>query len=110
MQIPVNISDKELWIDLGQVFNLAEVWVNGQIAGTAWKPPFRVKIGNLVNEGNNIIEIKAVNLWVNRLIGDAQPGVENKITLTTRNFYRADSPLVPSGLTGPVRIISLTSN
>jgi len=56
-----------------------------------------VKIGNLVNEGNNIIEIKAVNLWVNRLIGDAQPGVENKITLTTRNFYRADSPLVPSG-------------
>jgi len=110
VQIPVNISDKELWIDLGQVFNLAEVWVNGQIAGTAWKPPFRVKIGNLVNEGNNIIEIKAVNLWVNRLIGDAQPGVENKITLTTRNFYRADSPLVPSGLTGPVRIISLTSN
>ena len=110
VQIPGNGAGRELWLDLGQVYNLAEVWVNGELAGTAWKPPFRVRIGDLVKEGNNQIEIKAVNLWVNRLIGDAQPGIENKITLTTRNFYRADSPLVPSGLKGPVRIISLTSN
>lgn len=110
IKIPGNISDKELWLDLGQVFNLAEVWINGKFAGTAWKPPYRVKISNIVKEGNNHMEIKAVNLWINRLIGDAQPDVKNKITLTTRNFYRADSPLVPSGLTGPVRLICLTKN
>lgn len=105
-----NADKKKLWLDLGQVHNLAEVWVNGKLAGTAWKPPYRVNISNLVSAGTNKIEIRSVNLWVNRLIGDAQPGVENKITLTTRNFYRADSPLVPSGLAGPVRIIHSFEN
>jgi hypothetical protein len=42
------------------------------------------------------------NLWVNRLIGDAQPGVTQKYTLTTQQFYQANSPLLPSGLLGPV--------
>jgi len=110
VQIPGDMAGKKLRIDLGHVDNLAEVWVNGELAGTAWKPPYSVEISKFVKEGANKIEIRSVNLWVNRLIGDAQPGVENKITLTTRNFYRADSPLLPSGLKGPVRIISLTSN
>ena len=42
------------------------------------------------------------NLWVNRLIGDQQPGVTKKYTYTAQQFYRADSPLLPSGLLGPV--------
>jgi len=98
----------DLFIDLGQVYNLAEVWVNGKLAGTAWKPPYRVDISAEVVAGNNLIEIRSVNLWVNRLIGDAQPGVteEDKITLTGRQFYRPNAPLVPSGLIGPVLIIS----
>jgi hypothetical protein len=45
------------------------------------------------------------NLWVNRLIGDAQPGVTSKITFTTIPFYKADAPLLPSGLIGPVRLL-----
>ena len=99
-------------IDLGQVYNIAEVWVNGTLAGTTWKPPYRVDITDLVTAGSNKIEIKSVNTWVNRLIGDAQQGVsdDEKITLTTRQFYRADSPLVPAGLLGPVEITSLTTN
>jgi len=48
------------------------------------------------------------NLWVNRLIGDAQPNVTNKITYTALPFYKADSPLLPSGLLGPVKVISIT--
>ncbi len=112
VEIPGNLIDKksQIWIDLGQVYNLAEVWVNGKLAGTTWKPPYRVDISNTVVAGANHIEIKSVNLWVNRLIGDAQPGVEEKVTLTTRQFYRADSPLVPSGLLGPVRILYLSEN
>jgi hypothetical protein len=110
VQVPVDMVGKQLWLDLGQVYNLAEVWVNGKLAGTTWKPPYRVDISSFVAAGTNKIEIRSVNLWVNRLIGDAQPGVENKITLTTRNFYRADSPLVPSGLIGPVQILKLSTN
>jgi len=98
---------EQLWIDLGQVSNLAEVWVNGKLAGTTWKPPYRVDISDFAVSGKNLIEIKAVNLWVNRLIGDAQPGVTEKITLTTRAFYKPDAPLKSSGLLGPVRIMNL---
>ena len=107
VEITYNIlqEGEQVWIDLGQVYNLAEVWVNGKLAGTAWKPPYSVNITDDVIAGINQIEIKAVNLWVNRLIGDAQPDVKEKITLTTRQFYRANSPLVPSGLLGPVKIL-----
>jgi len=101
------IDEGDVVIDLGQVYNLAEVWVNGKLAGTTWKPPYRVDITEFVTAGSNEIEIKSVNTWVNRLIGDAQPGVseDEKITLTTRQFYRADSELQPSGLLGPVKLI-----
>ena len=106
------IDKGDVVIDLGLVNNLAEVWVNGQLAGTTWKPPYRVDITDFVTAGSNEIEIKAVNTWVNRLVGDAQPGVsdDEKIALTTRQFYRADSPLVPAGLIGPVEIMSLATN
>jgi hypothetical protein len=118
------ISGTRLWLDLGEVRDLAEVWVNGTLAGVAWKPPYRVDITNLVTPGKNRIEIRAVNLWVNRLIGDVQPGVSRKITFTamdgkvpTQNLdasartfrqfrmpYGADAPLRSSGLMGPVRL------
>ena len=111
----VNVSQEtidqgDLIIDLGQVSSIAEVWVNGILVGTTWKPPYRVNISEDVIVGSNKIEIKSVNTWVNRLIGDAQPDVDEKVTLTTRQFYSADSPLVSAGLLGPVEIISLTIN
>lgn len=58
-----------------------------------------------VKTGDNIIEIKVTNLWVNRLIGDAQPDVKTKMTFTTMPFYRGQEPLLPSGLLGPVVVL-----
>ena len=55
--------------------------------------------------GVNQVRVKVTTLWVNRLIGDQQPGVSKKYTYTTQQFYAADSPLVPSGLIGPVQIV-----
>jgi hypothetical protein len=52
--------------------------------------------------------VKVTNLWVNRLIGDQQPGAKQKYTFTTQAFYRADAPLLPSGLLGPVRVVQVT--
>ena len=57
--------------------------------------------------GANALEIKVVNLWVNRLIGDKQPGVAKTYTYTAVEFYKADSPLLPSGLLGPVKILKV---
>ncbi len=97
----------ELWLDLGDVKNLAEVTVNGKPLGVIWKKPYRVEVTNALKPGANNVEIKVVNLWVNRLIGDLQPGVTNKISYTTQAFYRADSPLQPSGLLGPVKVVAV---
>ena len=112
VQIPGDVvnGNRHLWLDLGQVNNLAEVWVNGKLAGTAWKPPYRVDISKEVVAGTNHIQIKSVNPWVNRIIGDAQPGVKHKITIRTsfRQFYHANSPLVPAGLIGPVKVLGET--
>ena len=92
-------------IDLGEVKNIAEVFINGKNIGTAWKKPFKLKITEGLKVGDNTIEIKVTNLWVNRLIGDAQPDVKTKITFTTMPFYQANSPLLPSGLMSDVKIL-----
>jgi hypothetical protein len=98
-----------LWLDLGIVKNIAEVKLNGKELGTFWKAPFRVDVTGAIKSGANTLEVRVTNLWVNRLIGDAQPEVAKKYTYTTQPFYSADSPLLPSGLLGPVRLVRLTS-
>jgi hypothetical protein len=94
-----------LFLDLGDVKNLAEVSVNGQPLGILWKTPFRADVTSVLKAGANTLQIKVTNLWVNRLIGDQQPNAAKKYTYTAVEFYRADSPLLPSGLIGPVRIV-----
>jgi hypothetical protein len=91
-------------LDLGEVNELAEVSVNGKPVGAVWQAPYVLDIGPALAKGKNRIEVKVANRWVNRLIGDAQPGAE-KITYTAMPSYRADAPLRPSGLVGPVTLL-----
>ncbi len=94
----------KVWLDLGDVDNLAEVTVNGKPLGIAWKAPYRVDASGALKPGDNLVEVGVVNLWVNRLIGDAQPKAK-QYTFTVRNPYKATSALLPSGLLGPVRLV-----
>jgi hypothetical protein len=91
-------------LDLGEVGDVAEVRVNGQDAGIAWKSPFRLDVTELTRAGTNEIEVRVANLWVNRLIGDAQPNAE-KVGFILMPGYRPDAPLRRSGLIGPVQIL-----
>ena len=95
-----------LAIDLGEVGQMADVFINGEHVEFLWKAPYKVEWTGTLKSGVNTIEVKVVNTWPNRLIGDAQPGAE-KHTYTTMPFYRADSPLTPSGLMGPVKLEKL---
>ena len=97
-----------LSIDLGDVKNLAEVYLNGKSLGILWKPPYRADITDALKRGTNRLEIKVTNPWVNRIVGDRQPNVTTTYTFTSPKYYKAESPLVPSGLLGPVTIVRTT--
>lgn len=94
-----------LWLDLGSVRELAEVRVNGQSCGITWTPPFRVDITKAVTPGQNKLEVEVVNFWPNRIIGDAGLPKEQRLTRTNIRKLTMDTPLMPSGLLGPVRVL-----
>jgi hypothetical protein len=96
---------RHLALDLGDLREVAEVTLNGHPLGILWNPPFVLDITDAVQSGLNQLQVKVANLWVNRLIGDAQPDVKAKYTFTTIPTYEADAPLRASGLLGPVQIL-----
>jgi len=92
-------------LDLGEVGDMARVFLNGVDLGLAWKVPYRVDVSPALKKGLNKLEIRVTNTWVNRTIGDEQPGVVKRITYVPYKEYEADDPLLPSGLMGPVRLL-----
>lgn len=100
-------SRAKLWLDLGDVKNLAEITLNGKPLGIVWHAPYRVDVSGVLKSGANQITIKVTNSWVNRLIGDQQPNATAKYTFADVKPYKADSPLLPSGLLGPVHVYSV---
>jgi hypothetical protein len=127
ISIPESISGRKLYLDLGRVEVMAEVLLNGRSLGIVWKPPYRVDITPAAHTGDNDLEIRVVNLWPNRLIGDAQlpedaewegpslkrwpqwlldgkPSPTGRLTFTTWKHWNKDDPLLESGLLGPVTL------
>lgn len=106
-----------VFLDLGEVEEFAEVSVNGRPLGILWKPPYRVDVTEVLQQGNNSLEIKVTNPWLNRLIGDLDLPKSERYTFTSalesshtsEAEYKA-SPLSPSGLLGPVTVRSITGD
>ncbi len=96
-------GEEAVWLDLGNVGDVAEIRVNGRMAGTVWRAPYRLDISRFVRAGRNRLEIRVANLWVNRLIGDQQPDAE-RIAFASIGTFTANAPLRPSGLLGPVTL------
>ena len=95
-------------LDLGSVKEIAEVSVNGTSLGILWKRPFEADVTRALKPGANHLEIKVTNLWPNRMIGDQQPGNAKRYTFTDYKPYTKDSPLLESGLLGPVTLGTVT--
>jgi hypothetical protein len=95
-----------LVLDLGEVRELAQVRVNGKDLGILWKRPFTMDVSAAVKPGWNNLEVAVTNLWPNRLIGDERLPLEKRLTRTNITKYHLDSPLLPSGLLGPVALRS----
>ena len=133
--LPVSVNEgmkkpARLWLDLGKVCNMARVRLNGHDLGVLWCAPWRVEITDAVQKSGNNLEIEVANLWPNRLIGDefqppdAEYGKDGNLlrwpdwllkneprpskgryTFATWRHFTKDSPLLPSGLLGPVQIV-----
>lgn len=98
-------------LDLGKVGCMAEVIVNGRNLGVLWKAPYKVDITEALKPGTNDFEIRVINQWANRIIGDKQPDCQKKYTYSAfEHFYRPDSELLPAGLMGPVDILLVQEN
>ncbi|MHB8898717.1 MAG: glycosyl hydrolase, partial [Thermoguttaceae bacterium] len=104
-----DLENQRLFLDLGQVHEMARVRLNGGDLGVVWCAPWQVEVTGALREQGNHLEIDVANLWPNRLIGDAALPVEKRISWTTFQPYKADSPLLPSGLLGPVTLTKINA-
>lgn len=91
-------------IDLGDVRETARVWVNGREVGVLWKSPFALDVTSAVVSGVNTLRIDVTNLWPNRIIGDQSLAVDKRFTHTNITKFTSGTPLLPSGLIGPVAL------
>ncbi|WP_080055104.1 glycosyl hydrolase [Spirosoma aerolatum] len=100
---------QRLYLDLGRVSKLGEVWLNNKPLGIVWTPPYRVDITDAIKPGSNVLKVEVANTWSNRLTGDAITGetfTKTNITKANKNLVPwGKLPLIESGLLGPVRIL-----
>lgn len=98
---------REYRLDLGRVedVGIAKVTLNGQDLGILWTPPFQVEITKALKAGENVLEVKVVNSWRNRLIGDKDLPQEKRLTKTNIAVCN-DWKIQESGLLGPVQILT----
>ena len=96
-------------LDLGRVASICEASLNGQPLGVAWKPPYQFDITQQVRPGPNTLELRVANTWHNRLVADARLPKNERVTrMYPESRYRRylGRKLIPSGLLGPVQIIT----
>ncbi len=99
-----SVGNRRILLDLGVVHNVARVRLNDRDLGVVWCAPWQIDVTDAVQKLGNHLEIDVANLWPNRLIGDQALPENERISWTTFQPYKADSPLLPSGLLGPVTL------
>ncbi|NWL32710.1 glycosyl hydrolase [Paenarthrobacter nitroguajacolicus] len=97
-------SKERMMLDLGDVRDLAEVRLNGELLGTLWTHPFRMDVISAVRAGKNTLEVAVTNSWWNRLAGDA---AEGNTARPGAGIFEARAEALSSGLHGPVRLVTV---
>lgn len=111
------------YLALGTVHDMARVTLNGKDLGVVWCAPWRIELTGALKAGDNQFTIEVANRWPNRMVGDMQPADANarevqpppgflggkpiktgRYTYCTHDPFKPGSPLLPSGLLGPVSI------
>lgn len=98
-------KDARVRLDLGRVEAWATVKVNGKRTRTLWCEPYSCEIGDVLQDGDNAIEIEVTSSWRNRLVYDASLPESERGTWTDSKMD-PNSPLEAYGLLGPVGIVT----
>lgn len=61
---------REFALDLGDVRDVAEVFLDGERIGALWHAPYRIELPRSVKPGRHALKVRVTNAWTNRLIGD----------------------------------------
>jgi len=88
---------------------MARVGIGGAFIGTLWLPPWEIDITDAARPGKNELEIEVINVWHNRLVGDAKLPPDKRKTFLGAQTVETNAPLQPAGLLGPVKIGSVVS-
>jgi hypothetical protein len=104
-----NAKAQRLFLDMGDVRNVADVRLNGKKLGILWCFPWRVEITDAAKPTGNELEIDVINLWANRVIGDLNQPKAKRFTKTHDafrfNMITKDTPPLDAGLLGPVAVL-----
>ena len=96
----------QIYLDLGEVRDLAVVRLNGRALGTLWLAPFRMEVTEALRPGANVLEVDIVNPWNNRLVGDLALPADQRRTFLVTPTLNKQAPLLSAGLLGPVTLQS----
>ncbi len=102
-------AGKRVQLDLGNLWNIGEVWINGKSLGIVWTAPFTVDATAALRDGENQLVVEVTNTWYNRLIGDAKKAgptatTRTNVTVSGGKPWAALEP-IESGLFGPVKLV-----
>ncbi len=104
INLPSVATGQRLFLDLGDVRNIAVVRLNGKELGTLWLAPWHIEIAAAARPGVNKLEVEIVNTWNNRLVGDFAQPEDKMLTSIAFKSINKNTPLMPAGLLGPVRV------
>jgi hypothetical protein len=100
-------------LDLGRLWSIGEVWVNGVSQGVVWAAPFSIDCTAALRDGENEIVVEVIGTWHNRLVGEARGVVPKRtrtnITTSQRKSWKDLEP-IEAGLFGPVRLVPRDAN
>ena len=96
----LNAKNKIEWINLGRVFGVSELLVNGENAGTKWYGKRIYQVGKFLKNGNNNIEVRLTTTMGNYM----KSLTDNPIAQFWTNEGRTIQPLQSMGMLGPVSI------
>lgn len=80
---------QQVWIDLGEAYETAEVFVNGRSAGVRIAPPYRFDATGFIRPGSNTLIVEVTNTLAKQM----------------PDFFSRTATHEPSGLLGPVRLL-----